>query len=153
MSRPGTEVTRGNKQDYATPREFIATVERELGEKFGFDAAALEANKVCEEFSSDSLNIDWPVGPLVWLNPPFGAGAKFAAKCAAQSARGVRIVGLFLAAVGSNWFAEHVHGKARVYFLRPRLTFIGESQPFNRDLVLVTYGLGEPGYDTWRWRP
>ncbi len=153
MSRAGTEISKGNKQDYATPRDFITRVETELGESFGWDAAASAENAVCELWSGDSLNIEWPVGPLIWLNPPFGLGGKFAAKAKAEAARGCRIVGLFLAGVGSKWFSEHVDGSASVLFLRPRLTFVGETQPFNRDLLLAVYGIGDPGYQTWAWRP
>jgi phage N-6-adenine-methyltransferase len=152
VTRAGTAVTRGNRQDYPTPRDFVASVENVLGERFGWDAAASAENAVCKAWSGDSLNIDWPTDKLVWLNPPFGDGANFARKCAVEAERGVRIVGLFLAAVGSRWFAEYVDGRARVVFVRPRLTFVGETQPFNRDLMLIMYGVLTPGYETWNWK-
>jgi phage N-6-adenine-methyltransferase len=154
VSRPGTEVSRNNCQTYGTPSEFLRIVQTDLGEQFGFDAAASADNAVCAEWSGDSLGIEWPTDTLIWLNPPFGAGNKFAAKCGKEKERGARVVGLFLAAVGSKWWAEHVHGKARVYFLSPRLTFVGQDQPFNRDLVLLVYDKDiEPGYECWRWKP
>lgn len=148
----GRSVTRGNKQDYATHREFVRALEKKLGATFTFDAAAVAENAVCPRFSSDSLSIDWPREGLIWLNPPFGLGAQFAAKSRLEAGKGSKVVGLFLASTGSNWFAEHVAGQAAVIFLRPRLTFVGCDQPFNRDLILIFWGFGIADYSTWDWR-
>lgn len=54
------------------------------------------------------------------------------------------------ASVGSRWFAEHVHGWARVLALSGRLSFDGIA-PFPKDLILAVYG-EPPGFDVWDWR-
>ena len=100
----------------------------------------------------------WALPPgLLWLNPPYANIAKWTEKCArwraveAGAASEQRIALLVPASVGSNWFAEHVDGKALVIFLRPRLTFVGHVDPYPKDLLLAIYGL-PPGYECWRWR-
>lgn len=98
----------------------------------------------------DALKQDWskihiPVLPndveaCGWLNNPWKLTNKFAKKCSENpsmllldemeiadntSARTcIRILSLFTAGVGSNWFAKYVHGQADVYFLHPRITYL-----------------------------
>jgi phage N-6-adenine-methyltransferase len=131
-----------SKQDYETPREFIDAVVRRFG-PFAIDLAASEANKKAPTFfgeADDSLSKPW-AGLLIeeidfvgWLNPPFANLDKWAWKCATESKllhpRAV-ITMLCPASVGTNWWAEHVDGSAaEVLLLRPRLTFVGCSDPY-----------------------
>ena len=55
------------------------------------------------------------------------------------------------ASVGSNWYAENIHGRALVLALSPRVRFVGHSGPFPKDLILAAYGKAT-GFDCWRWR-
>lgn len=149
-----------SKQDYETPDAFL----RAVTERFGVlevDLAARRDNAKCSTFltpEADSLSCDWGhyFGRNCWLNPPFGSIPAWAKKCAhtmaARGRRPTRILLLTPASVATEWFAEHVEGKALVLPLRPRLAFVGEKDPFPKDLMLSVYG-ERPGFETWRWRP
>lgn len=149
----------GSKQDYGTPRAFIRACEARWGH-FAVDLAATQDNAKASRFippEEDSLAVPWaayfrhaPV--LAWLNPPFGAIERWAAKCAEETRDStLRIVMLTPASIGTQWFAEHVHGKALVLGIRPRLTFEGTTDPYPKDLMLSLFGFGETGFDVWRW--
>lgn len=154
MSEPVQKPGR-SKQDYATPWEFIRAVEARFG-PIDFDLAAHEGNTKCITYfteADDSLKQDWTIlrGNL-WLNPPFGDIAPWARKCAESAhefALGTRIFLLVPASIGSRWFAEHVHHRALVLGLSPRLSFDGKN-PFPKDLMMAIYGVA-PGFDVWRW--
>jgi phage N-6-adenine-methyltransferase len=144
-------------QEVGTPRAFLDAVEKRFG-PLKWDLAADESNHVTERWfgpgapGEDSLTCSWWMCPpgLLWLNPPYGNIGPWAAKCA-SIVDPHRIAFLVPASVGSNWFAEHVDGKALVLFLRPRLTFVGHTQSYPKDLILAVYG-EKPGYECWRWR-
>ena len=153
-----------SKQDYATPRIFLDAVKIKFGVKvWAYDLAASLENTVAKHFfceEEDSLRQDWTKlrGDL-FLNPPFADIAPWAAKCATSvtyTKRGDlikpdrRIFFLVPAAVGSNWWADHVHEKARVIFPRPRLSFDGKNS-YPKDISIALYG-ERPGYEVWRWR-
>lgn len=142
-----------SKQDYQTPRAFIRAVESRFGE-LGWDLACTEENR-CAEFrlSGDALQEDWNSLPgNLWCNPPFGDIAKWASKMADECrARPFFAFLLVPASIGANWFSEHVRDRAVVLGLSPRLTFVGCSDPYPKDLALCVYGFGLRGFDTWRW--
>ncbi len=151
QQRPGK-----SEQTVGTPRDFLDAVT----ERFGapeIDLAAVESVAVCDEFISpeaDSLSVEWNNLPAqhLWLNPPYGKIAPWAEKCAGYTGPG-NIYFLVPASVGSNWFAEHVDGHARVLFLSPRLKFVGHTRSYPKDLILAVFGRGaEPGYECWRWK-
>jgi phage N-6-adenine-methyltransferase len=157
LQKPGK-----SKQDYATPMEFIRAVEGRFG-TLRHDLAAHEGNHRCETFFSpeqNSLVQPWaqlfPEGNL-WLNPPYSDIGPWAKKCAEESIkRGGLILFLTPASIGSEWFADHVEGKALVLGLRPRLSFDGKN-PYPKDCILSVYGidvLHRPlrGFETWRWK-
>ena len=90
----------------------------------------------------------------LWLNPPFSKIEPWAAKCAASAPFGQdqrRVFLLVPAGVGSEWFAQHIHEKALVLAVRPRLTFVGHSAPYPKDTILAVFG-EPPGFETWRWQ-
>ena len=155
MAEPAQKPGR-SKQDYGTPIEFIDTVQRRFGE-LSWDLACTRANCVAHrgimfDGGVDSLTQDWTLleGNL-WLNPPFGDIPRWAAKCKASAGKGRRIIMLTPASIGTNWFAEHVHGSALVLGLNPRLTFAGEKAPYPKDLMLSVWG-DEVGFNVWRWK-
>lgn len=147
-----------SKQDYATPRELIDAVEARF-RKLDWDLAASSENRKAAQFFSvadDSLRQDWTkLKGNLWLNPPFADIAPWAAKCEASTGEdrgeGRRIFMLAPASVGSNWFADHVFGKACVIALRPRLTFVGAVDPYPKDLILSVFGR-PAGFELWRWK-
>lgn len=56
------------------------------------------------------------------------------------------------ASVGSVWFREHVHGKAYCFGISPRLTFVGEKDPYPKDLMLSLFtSEGYSGFEPWNW--
>lgn len=115
----------------------------------------------------------------LWLNPPFSGGidpTKFRAtrngKVVCQGWRGMdpwmakaaalaqqtvvrdrRILCLTPAAVGTDWWRTSVRGIATVQHLSPRLTFLGENDPYKRDLSLLIFepGVLGGGEGCWRW--
>lgn len=159
-----------SRQDYATPRAFLDAIKEKFSVKaWAWDLAANKSNEVTganlyfgpdrSEHFRDSLAQDWTkfAGDL-WLNPPFADIAPWAEKCAASASWakigvvpcGRRIFFLVPAAVGSNWFANYVDGKALVVFPSPRLSFDGKNS-YPKDVLLALYG-EKPGYACWRWK-
>jgi phage N-6-adenine-methyltransferase len=154
-----------SKQDYGTPRDFLAAVrdflaavERRFG-RIAIDLAAREDNAKAPHFISpenDSLSGTWSIiapRALAWLNPPFERIGPWAAKCAAETdGTGLRVLFLTPASVGAAWFHEHVHGKALVLALRPRLTFEGCDAVYPKDCILSCFGFGVSGFNVWKWK-
>jgi phage N-6-adenine-methyltransferase len=152
-----------SKQDYATPWAFVRALEARF-DKIELDLAATKDNAKAPLYftpEDDSLSKDWDACDvkLAFLNPPFGSIAPWAKKCAAQER--LRILFLVPASVGSNWWAQHVHGKADlVLFVRPRLSFDGKNS-FPKDCAVAAYNLHEHNtrtaplrltrYECWNW--
>lgn len=170
--RTGASLARGkSRQDYGTPPAFIAAVEKRFG-RIGWDLAATRENSVAtvnlphehryfgpdhnhpnyrDALAADrSWEITMSSGPY-WLNPPFADIAPWAAKCAEYRDRPVWTLMLTPASIGTDWFREHIQDKALVLGLSPRLTFVGTSDPYPKDLMLSCFGFGVCGFDTWRW--
>jgi len=159
----GASFNRGSStQDYQTQPEFLAAVADRFG-RIDWDLAAHDRNAVCPRYlgpgshvADDALSVDWleVVGPrsVAWLNPPFADIRPWAAKCARLSERGGWTLLLVPASVGTNWWSEHVHGKGFAFWLSPRLTFVGETHPYPKDLALVAWGFGVTGAEPWRWK-
>ena len=158
-----------SKQDYGTPVEFLDAVTRRFGiEDFDWDLAAHEKNHITHNYlgqggaAPDSLAVNWSDlsgkndkkdRRHLWLNPPFGQIAPWAAKCArCTNAGDLTIYFLTPASVGANWFAEHVWPFAKVLALQGRLSFDGKA-PFPKDCMLSVYGTGQrKEFEVWDWR-
>jgi len=146
-----------SKQDYQTPKGFLAAVKSRLGIKsFGADLAASKENTVSSWFfdlAHDALTSDWTqFDGYLWLNPPFARLEPWVRRAFEQSRQGARIAVLVPAGVGSNWWRDWVHGKACVLLLNGRITFVGEKAGYPKDCVLLLYGPDiAPGYDVWTW--
>lgn len=141
---------------YRTPKVFLEAVEREF--PLVFDLAASEGNNVAEMFYTvrdDALSQAWSwiTGGWCWLNPPYDHIGKWAKKAYTESVLGTKIVMLVPASVGANWFRDYVDGKAEIRFLNGRLTFVGHTSPYPKDLMLCIYENGRtPGMIIWPWR-
>lgn len=155
--RPGE-----SKQDYQTPPEFIAAVTRRFG-RLTWDLAATPETAVTRCFFSpqllDATQADWTehLGPrdVGWLNPPFGKiGSVWLPLVTKWLERipGLKVLSLLPASVGSEWFAEHCNGRSMNLGLSPRMTFVGEKDPYPKDLMLSCFGYGVHGFDCWRWQ-
>lgn len=153
--RPGK-----SEQVVRTPRAFLDAVECRFGD-IQWDLAATRDNCVAPNSLSyfgpdhvtpdnrDGLAAPWEAGCLHWCNPPFDNIKAWTARAASI---GSRVLMLLPASIGSEWFAKHVHGKAYVLALRQRLTFVGHSHPYPKDLMIAVYGFGLTGFDVWRWQ-
>lgn len=144
-----------SKQDYATPWELIHALERRFG-KFTIDLAANAENAkapVWFNIEQDSLAQNWSaISGNQWLNPPFKHIPPWAQKCNAEQCQGAKIFLLTPASVGSNWWDDYVHQKAYVLFPRPRIQFVGATDPYPKDCAISCYFYGMSGYETWRWK-
>jgi len=158
VTQTGAALRRGSsRQDYGTPWELIRAVEAKYG-TIHADLAATPQNAKAKNFltpEEDSLTFPWserwPAGTL-WLNPPFSDIAPWAKKCAEEGPRRYGlIIMLTPASIGSNWFAEHVYGNARVLALSPRITFEGCEDPYPKDCMLSLFGMATQGFALWRW--
>ncbi|HEX4334742.1 MAG TPA: DNA N-6-adenine-methyltransferase [Polyangiaceae bacterium] len=157
--KTGASLNRGgSKQTRRTPRIFLDACEARFG-KITFDLAAHSRNCVVPRFFSkkqDSLRQNWSklAGEVCWLNPPFADIPSWAKKCALTVAAtpGLKILFLVPASVGSEWFYHHVYAQALVLPLRQRIVFVGETHGFPKDLMLIAYGVGETGFQPWRWK-
>lgn len=164
MSEPKQKPYR-SKQNYGTPQNFIdATLRRLRIAAFMCDFAADAENKKATAYWSeadDSLShgaVDWAMrigGGWGWLNPPFTTIGPWAKKCREVKEWGRQIAFLVPAAVGSNWFRDHVDGHALVLLLNGRLAFMPDKPTwlYPKDCILCLYSPSiKPGYEVWNWR-
>ena len=148
-----------SRQDYETPTELIHAIGVAFSATFSIDLAANGANRKVprylgpgSELGDDALAVDWSkFSGDAWLNPPFAHIEPWAEKCATTVRMG-RIFMLIPAGVGSNWYAAHVHGRAHVVALSPRITFVGETSPYPKDLLLAVWSGIRGGFSCWRWK-
>ena len=145
-----------SRQDYQTPQGLLTAVKRRLNiEDFSVDLAADRFNRVTERFISeeeDALSIAWNHEGWGWCNPPFGLCGDFACK-AVVSRNQANTALLIPASTGANYWEDFIHYKSRVLLMKGRITFVGEVDPYPKDLVLVLFGRGiEHGYEVWDWR-
>lgn len=160
-----------SKQDYRTPREFLDAVERRFG-KIAWDLAATDGHEVngfqCADGTwhsgphyspeEDSLSQPWDnrvslsPGGSVWLNPPYANIRPWVAKLEGECRHLPRwTLCLVPASMGSKWWADHVLNKC-VALGVTRMTFVGTTAPYPKDLALLCYGFGVSGHGFWDWR-
>jgi phage N-6-adenine-methyltransferase len=156
--RTGPSIARGSsKQDYETPPALLRAVEARFG-KIAWDLAATDENAKAQRYytpAQDSLKSNWSeISGVAWCNPPFDPIAPWLEKAASVRDRAGWTIVLAPAAVGAEWYAAHVEGKAVVVPLRPRVPFVGMKHGYPRDLALYLYGFGMSGVlPGWRWLP
>lgn len=144
-------------QAVLTPPDFLAAVEKRFG-PIKLDAAASAPNVCPWHFgpgglAPDGLAVDWLIGGLVWVNPPFRDCGVWAQKCAAEARRGVFSVLLTPISLETRWF-EAVEHECQALVLRPRLKFVGHEHDYPKGLLLSVFGGGTRGViEPWRWKP
>ena len=150
-----------SRQDYGTPPELVAAIERRFG-TLTWDVAATADNTVVDGrfFSLAGINAiddDWAARftprDLLFLNPEFGSIGHVWAPLVAQWRRRLpwlRLLMLTPASVGSEWFQRYVHKRALALALSPRLHYVGCADPYPKDCMLSCFGFGV-GFDVWRW--
>lgn len=154
-----------SRQDYGTPTDFLDDIQENLiHERFVWDLAADETNTAVPgcfyDEAADSLSDKcpwaWAHGGWAWLNPPFAKIGPWVLKAYTEAlTKNAQVCVLVPASVGSIWWAMWVHQKANVFFVRPRLTFVGEKDPYPKDLALLLYDRistrGTGSYNLYAW--
>jgi DNA (cytosine-5)-methyltransferase 1 len=153
------------EQTVGTDPAFFAVLDKKYN--FGFDLACTAENCVCEAGfyfpHTDALVQDWAkisieaesnlFSPWLYLNPPYKNIEPWAGKCKEESKKGAKIIMLVPASVGSNWFREHVFGQALVFFLSPRLKFVGHNTPYPKDLMCCVFSPAQnSNVFCWNWK-
>jgi len=150
-----------SKQDYQTPPELLSSLRKHLKiDEFYYDLAALDENTVASKWyteADDALKQDWPKNTdeeerWCFCNPPYSNITPWVKKAWEESLRGASIAMLLPASVGSNWWADYVHDKCKVMFIRPRITFVGATDPYPKDCVILLYGSIYKEYILWNWK-
>ena len=161
----GARISTGprNKQDYATPADFMAAVTGRFG-PIAFDLAAHAGNAKSphyfapvtgpegplpfdpEAYAMDAFDHSWSHlscsrcrndgrKGLLWLNCEFNDIPRWAGRVKEESAKGANILLLTPASVGTVWFDTLIASHANVYLLKGRIPFI-PGEPYNKDCML-----------------
>jgi phage N-6-adenine-methyltransferase len=154
-ARPKTKKAAKTKQDYGTPPEFIAAVEKRFG-KIDYDLAARAGNAVAPLYLDpidDSLSRDWSeLEGLAFLNPPFSFVDPWADRCARFASSRLRIVVLWQAAIDTGWFNDFVLPNA-ISCGVSRMKFVGAEDGYPKPLMMSLFGFGAAGVGpVWKWR-
>ena len=144
-----------------TPPELICPIEDRFG-KIRYDLAATTDNTVAtyhlgpgSGVSENALDVPWTdTMGLCWCNPPFSDIFPWVGAAAHASTEfSARILMLVPCSRGSNWWHEYVEPFAFAFHLSPRVTFVGHTAPYPKDLSLLYYGPeGFTGEKTWKWK-
>jgi len=165
---PHVHVSTESKQDYVTPSVLLGAIQQRFGIQFDLDLAATAENAKCGRFitpEQDSLKQDWKSileegeaedhkfwresDLAAWLNPPFRGVEPWMEKCREESAKGIKIVSLTLASLGTGWYRDQVEGYAQSFILRKRVTFLGQPTGFPKELMVTLWGFGMTGLSFW----
>lgn len=158
-----------SEQVFRTPDDFRQAVLARLGiAAFQFDFAADATNAFATCFWDEDVNsLTQPIDRWIdmleqpgrtgwgWLNPPFARIVPWVEYCHEVGVLGGNIALLVPAAVGANWWRDHVHNVAEVLLLNGRIHFLPDEPKWGypKDCALCLYGPGtEPGYEVWTWK-
>ncbi len=157
MSKVPAQKPGKSEQVVQTPIDFLDAVKDRLGiERFSIDLAADQTNTVAEKFYSeadDALIQDWRSGGWGWCNPPYAKLEPWVSKAWIEAGKGAQVAMLIPASCGTNYWRDYIHNKAYVLFVNPRITFVGHTHPYPKDLALLLYTPTRAhGYDYLRWK-
>ena len=143
-----------SRQDIQTPPDFLRAVRSRYMVDFKLDAAASATNAVAESFYTEEQNgLTNPWASWTWCNPPYSDVEPWVKKAYSERKLGIGSFLLLPASVGSNWWKFWVHGKAHAILLNGRITFIGQKDPYPKDLAMLIYCPQiRGGYDVWSWQ-
>ena len=154
MQKPGK-----SEQRVSTPVAFLDWVRSRFGVEFTWDLAANAENTVVPSprffgpgspSGEDAFLEPWlGCGQVLWCNPPYSDITPWVERCSISNDNCQNVFVLVPASVGSTWWRDFVHDKARVYFGR-RICFVGHKTSYPKDLALLVYGL-QPGYEVVDW--
>lgn len=114
--------------EWSTPQDLFDALNEEF--HFTLDVAASSENAKTERFYDekiDGLSQSWD-GESVWCNPPYGRVIKDWVKKASEQRGGYTVL-LIPSRTDTQWFHDHVYGKAEIRFVKGRLKFGGHKSP------------------------
>jgi len=125
-------ITPSKTDDWSTPPELRARLEREHAHPYGFSFF-----DPCPIGGTGGLQALWPLDGLpVFVNPPYSRlkttkkhGIGWVEKCRREAERGRKVVALLPARTDTTWFHEHILPHASVHFLRGRVCFGSSGKP------------------------
>lgn len=111
---------------WETPLELFLEWDKKY--QFTLDVCATSKNSKCPIFLDPEINgltSHWE-GNRCWMNPPYGREIKHWVKKAYMETRkpNTLVVGLLPARTDTEWFHEYVLDKARIEFVKKRISFL-----------------------------
>lgn len=157
MAKPPMPKPGQSEQVVCTPKVLLDAVRNRLHiAEFDIDLAASADNTVADKYYTEADNAliqPWTVPGWGWCNPPYADLEPWVAKGYKEALIGAQTAMLVPASVGANWWADHVHDQAHVLFLNGRVTFVGHTKPYPKDLALLLYSpIAYNGYEIWNWK-
>jgi phage N-6-adenine-methyltransferase len=160
----GASISRGSVEEdaeYVTPPDLMQAV----GERFwtpDVDLAASAGSAQARRFltrDDNALVVDWSdrygKRTRCWLNPPYGKSRwspgiyPWVHKAHAETRDDLEVLVLVPVSTG-KWFRECCWGKADVYLLSDRITFVGETACYPKDCMILHYHAKAAGL-VWLW--
>lgn len=127
---------------WSTPQSLFDELNKEY--HFTLDVCALPENAKCGQYytpEQDGLKQSWQ-HHVCWCNPPYGRViSSWVEKAYKESMNDTPIVMLLPARTDTKWFHDYIMGKARIDFIRGRLTFGNAINPAPFPSMLVFYNL------------
>ena len=130
------------RQDWETPDDFFQICSKEFG-PFTLDAAATDYNYKCPRYYTPEVDAHKqnPTGETIWCNPPYGSLAPWIHTFICWSEHN-KVVALLPCSVSPGWFGAVVHTADLIYFLTPRINFVGTETGNRADSVLAVWQSG-----------
>ena len=118
------------KDDWETPKEFLAELEKEFGKMF--DPCPLHSK-------FDGLSLSWKA--VNYINPPYSRKLKeaFIMKAYEESKQGKTCIMLLPVSTSTKIFHEIIYPYAEIRFIRGRLKFSGCKTSGQMDNMLVIF--------------
>ena len=157
-----TPMHSSQRQDWETPPELWARVERHFG-PFDLDAAATAKTAKCKRFftpETNALTRSWDAN-RVWLNPPYGRSIGSWVQKAweeAQTKGGPRVAVLTFARTDTVWWHKYAILAEYIVFLKGRVAFLADGQrqaSAPAPSVLLCFGPTSsqpPKLAAWDWK-
>ena len=146
-----------DRQDWATPPDFIRKVEKKIGRKFDLDVCAYDHTAKAPKWfteKDDALTKEWSA-PLCWMNPPYGRALPIWLKYAYDQSQkhNNTIICLVPARTDTAWFHD-IATKGTIVLLRGRINFEQEGEkagsPAFPSMIVVFND--KSGFNTWEWK-
>jgi phage N-6-adenine-methyltransferase len=159
MARNSAPQSTVSEQCVQTPDNFMSVIRAVYGD-IAMDLAANHENRQAYAYipkEVDALKQSWASinnsqNRWLWCNPPFENIFPWVKKAAEESLFGARILMLLPASVGTVWYGKYVMNIAYEVYLRQRIKFVGHTNTYPKDLMLLIYDRRfGAGRKQWPW--